>query len=71
VHTTDGRSIRGVLIGEHADVFVLGAPELLRGNDPPAQMGGELLILRERVSFVQDVTNVIVETRVLPEAPAR
>lgn len=55
VHTKDGRSFRGVLVGEFADCIVLSHARLL---DEDVSLGGEPVILRENVSWAQDVTGM-------------
>jgi hypothetical protein len=68
VHTVNGSSIRGVLIGDYADVVVLAAASLLRGTETPAPIAGEVIILREQIDFAQDVTGVDpAPIRILPE----
>lgn len=52
VHTTDGQSLKGVLIGEHRDCIVLAHAEYLSG-DTSEPLDGEAVVLRERVSWIQ------------------
>lgn len=55
VHTKDGRSLRGILVAEHADCIVLSHARLL---DADVSLGGEPVILRENISWAQDVTGM-------------
>jgi hypothetical protein len=55
VHTKDGRSFRGVLMHEHVDCIVLAHARLL---DEDVALGGEPVILRENISWAQDVTGM-------------
>jgi small nuclear ribonucleoprotein (snRNP)-like protein len=66
VHTKDGRSFRGILVGEHADCIVLSHARLL---DADVALGGEPVILRENISWCQDVTGMDREEAV-DEVPA-
>jgi hypothetical protein len=51
VHT-DKHSIQGVLAEEYIDSFVLRRPEFLNGAQPQ-DLGGEVLVLREKVEWIQ------------------
>ena len=53
VHTQDGKSFRGVLVGEHVDCLVLEQAELL---DEKMTVGGRTVLLRPNISWAQDVT---------------
>lgn len=64
VHTKDNRSIRGILIGEYIDCLALAQPEFLQGARS-ITAGGDLIVLRENISVIQDVTEVAVRQ---PEA---
>lgn len=55
VHTKDDRSFRGVLLHQHADCIVLAHVRLL---DADLSLGGETVILRENVGWIQDVTGM-------------
>jgi hypothetical protein len=52
VHTTDGQSLKGVLVGEYRDCLVLVHAEYLSG-DTTQPLDGEAVVLRERVSWIQ------------------
>ena len=52
VHTTDGQSLKGILIGEYRDSLVLAHAEYLTG-DTREPLDGEAVILRDRVSWIQ------------------
>jgi small nuclear ribonucleoprotein (snRNP)-like protein len=52
VHTKDDRSLRGVLMHTHADSYVLARAEYLDEANP-ADLSGDVLVLRSNVSFVQ------------------
>jgi hypothetical protein len=60
-----------VLIGDYSDVLVLAVASVLRGGDAPAPLGGDAIILRERVSFIQDVTVLEPTPSAGPNAPGR
>lgn len=52
VHTRDGRSFAGVLIGVYPDSVALAHPRLLN-DGTPVQLEGELLLPRENLAFLQ------------------
>lgn len=56
VHTKDGKSFRGVLVGEYVDCLVLEQAELL---DEKVTIGGQAVLLRVNVSWAQDVTAIV------------
>lgn len=51
VHTKDDRSIRGVMVGVHDDCLVLGSAAYL--GDPVAPLGGDVIVPRSSVSWLQ------------------
>jgi hypothetical protein len=55
VHTRDGRSFRGVLAADHADVVVLDHAFLL---DLDQRLGGQVVLLKANISWCQDVTGM-------------
>jgi hypothetical protein len=55
IHTRDGRSLRGLLVGEYSDCIVLAHAELL---DEEMKIGGEAIVALSNVSWAQDVTGV-------------
>lgn len=63
VHLKDGPSLRGVLLAEHVDCIVLSHARLL---DADVSLGGEPVILRENVSWMQDVTGMDREETEIP-----
>lgn len=65
VHTTDGQTVRGILTGDYADLIVLSSPAYLQGANE-TQLGGDVLILRERIGWMQDVTGVEKSVHTLP-----
>ena len=52
VHTISGQSIQGVLFGVYADAVVLRHAQHL---DEKTDLGGELVIPRDRIDFFQTV----------------
>ena len=54
VHTTDARTIKGVLIGEYADSLEIAHAEYVHGSDE-ALLAGKILLPRTRIAFVQIV----------------
>lgn len=65
VHTKDGRSLRGVLTHEHTDCLVLSQARLL---DVDIALGGETVILRENISWAQDITGMDRRESEVPDA---
>lgn len=57
VHTTDNRSLRGVLAAEYRDCIVLEAPEYLGEAGEPNELAGRAVILREKLSWLQELGN--------------
>lgn len=55
LHLTDGQSIRGVLLAEHKDCLVLGQAGYL-GTDGVTKVDGEVVVPRERISWMQVLT---------------
>jgi small nuclear ribonucleoprotein (snRNP)-like protein len=53
VHTRDGQSIRGALVGEYRDCLVLEAAEFLREAPAVEDIGGRAVIERKNVSWLQ------------------
>jgi hypothetical protein len=53
VHTRDGQSIRGVLVGEYRDCLVLEAAEFLREAPGPEDIAGRAVVERNNVSWLQ------------------
>lgn len=53
VHTTDGRSIAGVLTGAYRDVVVLSHASVLVERGEPVELDGDAVIPRTQVSFLQ------------------
>lgn len=58
LQTRDGKSFRGVLTHEHADCLVLSQATYLNADQ---SLGGEAVILRENVSWMQDVTGLLAD----------
>jgi len=54
INTKDGRTIRGVLMSEHADRLTIVEAFYLAGNGEH-QLAGQTHIYRSNVSFVQEV----------------
>lgn len=48
-----GPSISGILIAQRGDLLVLARAKLHEEGAPPVELDGELVIERQRVSFVQ------------------
>lgn len=59
VHTTDGRSIAGVLAGTYRDVIVLERASMLVERGDPVELEGDAIIPRDRVSFLQSVRGAV------------
>lgn len=58
-HTKDGRSFVGVLVGDYKDSYVL---RHARTMPEDAQIVGDLVILRENISFFQaDVPDALLK----------
>lgn len=55
VHTRDGRSLRGVLVGAHRDALGLAHAAVLSEDGGQVSAAGEILVPRDNVSFVQVV----------------
>jgi hypothetical protein len=53
VHTKDGKSIRGVLTERSRDYVTLGKAQLVTGQSASAEMGGQVLVFRSEISFIQ------------------
>lgn len=53
VHTSDGRSLTGVLVAVHRDVLVLRHAQVLDDAGQPVTADGKVAIPRGRVVFVQ------------------
>lgn len=51
-HTTNGMSVRGVLVGAYRDCIVLSHAAYL-GSDSIEPLDGEVVIPRERVAWMQ------------------
>lgn len=52
VHTTNGMSVRGVLVGAYRDCLVLSHATFL-GVETAEQIDGEAVIPRDRVAWLQ------------------
>lgn len=52
VHTRDNRSLRGVLAASYRDCLRLVHAEYLE-EAKPAELDGDVVVLRENISFVQ------------------
>lgn len=52
IHTTNGMSIRGVMVGAYRDSLVLSHAEFL-GGDSVEPVDGDVVIPRERVAWMQ------------------
>jgi len=52
IHTTDGGSLRGVLMEVHRDCLILAHAMYLAG-DQQTPVDGEAIVPRERVSWLQ------------------
>lgn len=50
VHTKEGTSLQGVLVGSYADCFALREAKYLSEN---ADLGGEAVVLKANVDWVQ------------------
>lgn len=57
VHTKDGMSLRGALIGEYKDAIVLGNASHL-GPDGDTKIDGQAVVLRDQISWIQTLTTV-------------
>lgn len=57
VHTTDGISLRGVLVGQYRDVIVL-ANAMHLGPDGDTKVDGNAVIPREKIGWIQTLTTV-------------
>jgi hypothetical protein len=53
VHTSDGRSLSGILLAVHRDVVVLAHAKVLDDAGQPVAVDGDVAIPRARVAFVQ------------------
>jgi hypothetical protein len=53
VHTGDGRSVQGVLVGEYRDALVLRHAVYLIPDGRREQLDGDVAIPRRNVSFLQ------------------
>lgn len=54
VHTADGKSLLGVLVGVYPDVVVLRHARILdAGSDTTPALDGDVAVPRSQVSFVQ------------------
>lgn len=54
VHTSDGKSLLGVLVAAYPDVLVLRHARILDpGSDTPPALDGDAAVPRKNVSFVQ------------------
>lgn len=58
IHTTDGQSLRGVLVGEYRDSLVLSHAYAL-GAQAVQAIDGEAVIPRERVAWVQSLPTAV------------
>lgn len=56
VHQRDGMSIKGVKAAVHEDCVILRDAAVLQGDGITTLLGGEILIPRENVAFMQLVT---------------
>lgn len=53
VHTSDGQSFRGVVIGVYSDSIVIAHARALLGEGASEELAGEVLIPLENISFIQ------------------
>ena len=53
VHTRDGQSLDGVLVGQYPDILVLRHASARLEDGRREQLTGEVVVPRENVSFIQ------------------
>ncbi len=53
LHTRDGRSLEGVLVGVYRDAYALAHAEYLLEDGRREQLPGEVLVPADNLSFVQ------------------
>lgn len=53
VHTTEGRSFRGVFWRQRAEFIVLREAMMLAPGHEPTPVDGEVLVYRPQVTFIQ------------------
>lgn len=71
VHTRDGRSVQGVLVGVWADAIELRAAAVLIHSGDRVPLDGQTLVPVERVEWYQALPPAAAHTLVLPaEVPA-
>lgn len=56
VHLAAGDSIKGILIATHGDCVVLGHARALGADGDARALDGDVVIPREQVAFIQDLT---------------
>lgn len=52
-----GPTVEGLLVGKSAREFVLIGAEVVRGPDDSERMGSEVVLLREHVFCMQEITS--------------
>jgi len=53
VNLEDGRAFTGILYGRRGPLLILRQAELIEPGQPPIAVDGEVIVERNRVSFIQ------------------